>query len=252
MENFAKLLANYSFPLFSIAIVEAIIIVALVVYALKKRWKAADERKKADHLSDVLNEKIKKINELSDAYREVYNECDALRKEKKKWLCSKDVPSNHDPNRRNAKNESENTWQFNNGWDDFVKGEKGKGNHVQESTNDDGTTRSDIYFDVTSEGVDPVPDTPKIEYLEAANGGQFRKLLPSEEKCFFKTWEEKGIRKFEFHGNVEKTLANINAIFDDVCEIEGKQNGASIIINVEPGILDRNLKVEKKAKVKLV
>jgi len=40
-------------------------------------------------------------------------------------------------------------------------------------------------------------------------------------------------------------------IFDDVCEIEGKQNGATQIYNVEPGILNSQLKVEKKAVIKL-
>lgn len=94
--------------------------------------------------------------------------------------------------------------------------------------------------------------TPKYEYLETANNGQFRKLLPSDGKCFFRTWEENGIRKFEFHKNVDKALANFNAIFDDVCEIEGKQNGATQIINVEPGILSSQLKVEKMAKIKLI
>ena len=112
--------------------------------------------------------------------------------------------------------------------------------HVEETLNADGTIRTDVIF-VNRE----------YKYLEAANAGQFLKLLPSDEKSFFRTWEENGVRKFEFHGNVDNALANINAVFDDVCEIEGKQNGATQIDNVEPGILSSQLKVEKKAIIKL-
>lgn len=91
----------------------------------------------------------------------------------------------------------------------------------------------------------------KYKYMQAAVEGRFLKLLTSEEKCFFRTWEEQGKRKYEFYGNVNKALANINAIFDDVCEIEGKQNGATNIENIAPGIIDENLKIVKKATIKL-
>lgn len=122
---------------------------------------------------------------------------------------------------------------------------------IKHTTNEDGTVRTEINFDSASDRNETAPLLPKYEYLETANDGHFRKLLPSDEKSFFRTWEENGIRRFEFHGNVEKALANINAIFDDVCEIEGKQNGATQITNVEPGILNSQLKVEKKAVIKL-
>lgn len=126
-----------------------------------------------------------------------------------------------------------------------------RGNLIQEITNADGTISTQIAFDVTNDEYANAPISIRYEYLETANDGQFRKLLPSDEKCFFRTWEDNGIRKFEFHGNVDKALANINAIFDDVCEIEGKQNGATQIENVEPGILDSKLKVTTPAKIKL-
>lgn len=130
--------------------------------------------------------------------------------------------------------------------------ENGKNQSPKEQLqNIDGTEEIDNNFDSTNDNFAPVSSSPKYEYLETANNGQFRKLLPSGEKCFFRTWEENGTRKFEFHGNVDKALANINAIFDDVCEIEGKQNGATQIDNVEPGILNSQLKVEKKAVIKL-
>ena len=127
-----------------------------------------------------------------------------------------------------------------------------KNGSIHQTLNDDGTITTEVFFDSMNEKLAPVPSLPKYEYLETANNGQFRKLLPSDEKCFFITWEENGIRKFEFHGNVDKALANINAIFDDVCEIEGKQNGATKIENEEPGILDSKLKVTTPAKIKLL
>ena len=126
-----------------------------------------------------------------------------------------------------------------------------KNSSIHHKLNDDGTITTEVFFDSAGENLAPVPSSPQFEYLETANNGQFRKLLPSDEKSFFRTWEENGTRKFEFHGNVEKALANINAIFDDVCEIEGKQNGATQIGNEEPGTLDNNLKVITPAKIKL-
>lgn len=138
------------------------------------------------------------------------------------------------------------------GYEEIVNKAKKKRDIVQETTNDDGTIKSEINFDLSNDESTPVPFSPKYEYLEAANGGQFRKLLPSDDKCFFRTWEENGVRKFEFHGNVDKALANINAIFDDVCEIEGKQNGATQIINLDPGVLTDQLKVDTPAKIKLI
>lgn len=88
-------------------------------------------------------------------------------------------------------------------------------------------------------------------YLQEANSGKFMRLLQSSEKCFFRTWEEDGVRRFEFCGNVDKALANINAIFDDVCEIEGKRSGATYIENVSAGTLDSELRIITKAKIRL-
>ena len=88
-------------------------------------------------------------------------------------------------------------------------------------------------------------------YLQEATGGKFLKLMPTSNKCFFRTWEKGGVRKYEFCGNVAKALANINAIFDDVCEIEGKRSGATDIENVSAGILDSELRITSKAKIRL-
>lgn len=134
----------------------------------------------------------------------------------------------------------------------FAQDKLQKQNQEHQKQNADGTVRTEILFDSNSENFSAAPLVPRYEYLDTANNGQFRKRLPSDEKSFFRTWLENGTRLFEFHGNVEKALANINAIFDDVCEIEGKQNGATQIHNVEPGILDSQLKIEKKAKIKLI
>lgn len=99
----------------------------------------------------------------------------------------------------------------------------------------------------------PQPNTNQVQYqyLQEANDGKFMRLLSSPEKCYFKTWEEGGVRKYEFCGNVAKALANINAIFDDVCEIEGKRSGATEIENVTAGTLDSELRITSKAKIKL-
>lgn len=91
----------------------------------------------------------------------------------------------------------------------------------------------------------------QYQYLQEANDGKFMRLLSSPEKCYFRTWEEGGVRKYEFCGNVAKALANINAIFDDVCEIEGKRSGATIIENITAGTLDSELRITSKAKIKL-
>ena len=94
-------------------------------------------------------------------------------------------------------------------------------------------------------------DQVQYQYLQEAYDGKFLKLFPSLEKCFFRTWAEGGTRYFEFCGKIAKALANINAIFDDVCEIEGKRNGATNIENVSAGILDSELRIISKAKIKL-
>ena len=89
------------------------------------------------------------------------------------------------------------------------------------------------------------------QYLQEANDGKFMRILSSSDKCFFRTWEEGGVRKYEFCGNVAKALANINAIFDNVCEIEGRRSGATDIENVVAGTLDSELRITSKAKIRL-
>lgn len=129
----------------------------------------------------------------------------------------------------------------------------GQQNSGKESkATDDANTIRDNQEDSKNESLleAPVP-TCIYHYLQEASGGKFFKLLPTPDKCFFRTWEENGVRKYEFYGNVPKALANINAIFDDVCVIEGKRSGATIIENVSPGTLDSDLRIIHKAKIRL-
>lgn len=91
----------------------------------------------------------------------------------------------------------------------------------------------------------------EYRYLEPAIDGRFFKSKVSEEKASFRTWLEGDVWKFEFCGNFVNALANINAAFDDSCIIEGKQNGATEIINIEPGILSDDLTIKTKAKIRL-
>lgn len=109
-----------------------------------------------------------------------------------------------------------------------------------------------IEFDISQEQKQQTRIThAQYQYLQEANDGKFMRLLSSPEKCYFRTWEEGGVRKYEFCGNVAKALANINAIFDDVCEIEGKRSGATNIENITAGTLDSGLRITSKAKIRL-
>ncbi|MBQ0046228.1 MAG: hypothetical protein KBT33_01795 [Prevotellaceae bacterium] len=109
-----------------------------------------------------------------------------------------------------------------------------------------------IEFDLSQDNKHQVNTSQVLyQYLQEANDGKFMRILPSPEKCYFRTWEDDGVRKYEFCGNVAKALANINAIFDDVCEIEGKRRGATEIENVAAGTLDSELRITSKAKIRL-
>ena len=56
-----------------------------------------------------------------------------------------------------------------------------------------------IEFDLTQENMrQGNADQVQYQYLQEAYDGKFLKLLPNPEKCYFRTWEEGGARKFEF------------------------------------------------------
>ena len=264
MNSMDKLLAGHWELILFIAIFELIVIIALVVISLWNRNNDDSNtnglnisngningsiwRQQCQDLNKDLSEKKREIRDLKQKVNSLEKE---LRRKGENMVSSScqvisnlesdkvNVSSNNEPHSEDSCNVEYNETNE-------------KGGHVYQTENDDGTFKSEIDFGI--ENSKPVPDTIplKYEYLETANNGQFRKLLSTDERSFFRTWVENGIRKFEFAGNLDNALANINAIFDDVCEIEGKQNGATQIYNVEPGILNSQLKVEKKAVIKLI
>ena len=251
-----KFFVEYAYLFFIIAIIEAFLIIFFVAVIFLGKRDDEKDRKKVINDSYYAGKNTGSFLYWKNAYERVSSELDDLKKELRREREYK--PNNKDSQpiqQHNNRNDSPHSIEYTSqpylSHADYAAREKEKGIYVNETKNDDGTIKREINFILESEESVSVPIPPKYEYLEAANSGQFRKLLPSDEKCFFRTWEENGTRKFEFHGNVDKALANINAIFDDVCEIEGKQNGASNIINEDPGILDGNLKVKVPAKIKL-
>ena len=249
MGSFDKFLyQNVDFILF-FAILEAIIIVFLV-YNLKKRKSNKEYYKNDDgNVNHILKEKNKQIKYWKDAFDKIDQELNSLKNEGKRSSNRHGVSLSKLDNKSITPKEYEE--EDNNPYSEYIKNEIKKGIYVKETPNDDGTVKRELYFDNLKDEPTSLARPKKYEYLEAANGGQFRKLLPSDEKSFFRTWEEDGVRLFEFHGNVDIALANINAIFDDVCEIEGKQNGATKIENLAPGTLTEQLIVDKPAKIRL-
>ena len=244
MDNLIKEFASNE-GLFSLWAAIATIIVFLFILYLFSRIRSSSKNKRSSYIGKHNNSSAAISSGIP------YYEPTQV---KKAWgeVNGKTNNSNYLFNKRDDQiNEKKENTSFTNEEKKTVEDNSENPNIIKHITNDDGTETTEIMFDTKNEISLPASFLPKYEYLETANNGQFRKLLPSDEKCFFRTWEENGIRKFEFHGNVDKALANINAIFDDVCEIEGKQNGATLIDNVEPGILNSQLKVEKPAVIKL-
>jgi hypothetical protein len=89
-------------------------------------------------------------------------------------------------------------------------------------------------------------------YLVSSGKERFSQSFRGPERCFFRMWEEGNVLKYEFSGNVDKALANLNAVFDDTCHLQGSQMNARNIVNVTPGELDNQLNIIKKAVIKLV
>lgn len=90
-------------------------------------------------------------------------------------------------------------------------------------------------------------------YLKDAFKGKFSKKFTEPYGCYFRCWEKDGKLLFEFCGDQEKAIKNVNAYFDDVCLLKGvNPYQANAIVNLEPGILDENLSVIEKAVVNLI
>jgi hypothetical protein len=89
-------------------------------------------------------------------------------------------------------------------------------------------------------------------YLISSGKGRFTQSFRGPDKCFFRMWKDDSVIKFEFSGNIDKALANLNAVFDDTCYLQGSQMNARDIVNITPGELDEKLNIKKKAVIKLV
>lgn len=271
--GFDKFLVNFAEVIFGITTAEAIIIVFLITLYSKKKNEiiklTGQLSKNTGDAQKWHDESVNKNLELSRMKRELQEKHQELIEKEKliKELKAKSVQKNEEQN-GTSKATRDNNAHFSGGWEALLSKEGRI--KVQQKENDDGTIRNEVLFDSPQGGAEdnstsntldslefenkpvPAPISRKYEYLKGLNSGKFLKIIPSPEKSFFRTWVENETRKFEFCGDVEKALANFNAIFDNVCEIvEGKQNGATHIINDEPGTLDSNLKVETPAKIKL-
>lgn len=97
------------------------------------------------------------------------------------------------------------------------------------------------------------PPCKTYRYLSDATDGRFSKAFETaNNKCYFRMWEEQGTIYYEFCGNEERALANMDALFDDVCEVLGNRRTAHGIKNEAPGILDKQFKVIRKAIIQLI
>lgn len=96
-------------------------------------------------------------------------------------------------------------------------------------------------------------ESVKYYYLKDAYKGKFPKKFTEPTGCYFRCWEKDGKLLYEFCGDQEKAIKNVNAYFDDVCILKGvNPYQANAIVNVEPGILDENLNVIERAVINLV
>ena len=92
----------------------------------------------------------------------------------------------------------------------------------------------------------------EYEYLQEPYDGIFSRTYSKSKGCFFRCWKENGLIYFEFFGDEEVALGNLNAIFDGVCELQGSRVDAIKIENVKPGLLSEDLRVQQKAVIQLI
>lgn len=192
MDRLEKMISIYADDIFIFAVFEAFLIVALIVYAFYLRRNHKDERIDEMSISDNMYENEKVVKYWKDAYYEENKQLNALKR--KMGISNQNVNSNHVDYKQNAYVEKKQERSPFDDLNDYLEKEKKKGYYVRQTTNDDGTVKSEIDFGLTNNEPAEVSIHLKYDYLEAANAGQFRKLLSSDEKCFFRTWEENGIR----------------------------------------------------------
>ena len=190
---------------------ETVVIVALLLWHFLSSYNRSDEMRTLEREKQNLTNRLSSTQRDLNKYANAYNQVSLELKQYKNWYAKYCQP--------NTRREQ---------------------------------TSNVVEFDLSQEQNRQVATSQvQYQYLQEANDGKFMRLLSSPEKCYFRTWEEGGVRKYEFCGNVAKALANINAIFDDVCEIEGKRSGATDIENVSAGTLDSELRITSKAKLRL-
>lgn len=99
---------------------------------------------------------------------------------------------------------------------------------------------------------DSVTQQKEYKYLETASDGAFYRLLDQPTKTtYFRCWKENDAWLFEFCGSLEQALANYNAVFDEACNVLNYSKGATCFTIGEPGELNENLKINKKATISL-
>ena len=190
---------------------ETVVIVALLLWHFLSSYNRSDEMRTLEREKQNLTNRLSSTQRDLNKYANAYNQVSLELKQYKNWYAKYCQP--------NTRREQ---------------------------------TSNVVEFDLSQEQNRQVATSQvQYQYLQEANDGKFMRLLSSPEKCYFRTWAEGGVRKYEFCGNVAKALANINAIFDDVCEIEGKRSCATDIENVSSGTLDSELRISSKAKIRL-
>lgn len=192
-----------------IIIAETVIIVALLLWHFLFSNDDSSQIGLLEHDKESLKRRLSSTQKELNKYIDAFNQANAKLKQWNDWY---------------AKNKH------------FIEKQEKKSNVIESDLSQDQKQQTNT-------------NQVQCQYLQEANDGKFMRLLSSPEKCYFRTWEEGGVRKYEFCGNVAKALANINAIFDDVCEIEGKRSGATDIKNVTAGTLDSGLRITSKAKI---
>lgn len=221
MEEFLK--DNYHIIIFCLSVISILLFIVVLVNQLYIKKEMSEEIKR-------LKGKIGDLNNLYNKTMCSYQKQGSVQRQFVQQQNGYQQGGNQTAYRNQQQTVRENTTTNNSNVSHVNKEESISGMHVE-------TTQTS--------------STHSYMYLQEANAGKFLNLMSSPEKCYFRTWEEGGARKYEFCGNVAKALANINAIFDDVCEIEGKRSGATDIENVSAGTLDSELRITRQAKIRL-
>jgi len=111
--------------------------------------------------------------------------------------------------------------------------------------------KEEIENDLTKEN-----NLETIGYLKTIQDGVFHTLSKTPENCFFRMFNQNGnTAEFEFSGDVQSTIANIDST-KEVCMSSGSSIGAKDIQNIEKGTVEKQTdgtwKIIKKPKIKFI